>query len=287
MSQDNKIFLYKKPDFLCRKAEGREAEYLQMSEEEFIENSLHDIDREINQHGLSFRRATKEDIYDLMDFIAVRYRADLKDEVSPYDIYRFIEYGHGIVVENGENKIRGCLFEVGYQTPDMVSYSVRLGISRKLKGKGLGRQITNYSCLLAMKRGSLVKKGLIDFDNHVNLYIQLNKNGWMAENFYPDIQGLGSCFTACLPLSKEGMLTNKIDNQKLVNFVKKGKNGIDYKLVDINDIETVTNLYQENNFKVIALVKEGLISNEKQFFLMKAKDLEYKPIVIKTKYEII
>ena len=277
-----KVFLYNKPAEICKDVSGRDLDYLKMTEEEYIAAYKKDIEDEIRSHDLIFRLAGFDDIMPLMEFIASRYRIDLVDEVSPYDIYRFIEFGYGLVVENPERKIKGCLFEVGYQTPDLASYSVRLGIAKSLKGKNLGKLLTVYTCLLAMERGSLVKKGLIDFDNYANLYIQLNKNGWMADGFYPELKGLGSCFTVSLPLTSKGMLTNSIDNNKLLTYIETHEAGRDYLLLDIEDVKSMTDAYQSGNFKVVALIKGGTLKETHQFMLMHADVLHYAPINIRT-----
>ncbi len=252
-------FLYAKPREICRDLSPQELSLAALSKHEYISLYMRIIESEINSKGLKLRLATFDDIVPVSDFIKKRYRSDLADEVSAYDIFRFIEFGHGLIVGNDDRGILGCLFEIGYDTIESTSYSVRLGIDESLNGMNMGQLLTQYSSLIAMRRGSKVKRGIIDFDNSANLYIQLNHVGWIVESFYYQIPELGNCYNVCLPLTIEGMLFNKIDNNRLMEYLKGKKEDKDYILIKFNDLESVLTLYRETDYKIIAMLKAGIV----------------------------
>jgi hypothetical protein len=252
-------FLYGKPPEICRDLTNEELSLASLTKHEYISLFMRIIENDVNSKGLLLRLATFDDIIPVSEFIKKRYRIDLADEVSPYDIFRFIEFGHGLIVSNKDRVILGCLFEIGYDTIESTSYSVRLGIDESLNGMNIGQLLTQYSSLIAMRRGSKVKRGIIDFDNSANLYIQLNHVGWIVESFYYHIPELGDCYNVCLPLTIEGMLYNKIDHKRLIDYLKGKKDGVDYKCIKYNDIELVLETYRETDFKIVAMMKPGVV----------------------------
>lgn len=251
-------FLYAKPREICRDLNAQELNLASLSKHEYISLYMRIIENEINTRGLNLRLATFDDIVPVSEFIRKRYRSDLANEVSPYDIFRFIEFGHGLIVDNAEKGILGCLFEIGYDTIESTSYSVRLGIDESLNGMNMGQLLTQYSSLIAMRRGSKVKRGIIDFDNSANLYIQLNHVGWIVESFYYQIPELGNCYNVCLPLTIEGIMFNKIDQNRLIDYLKGKKLDDEFKCMKFDDLESVLTLYRETDFKIVAMLKPGI-----------------------------
>ncbi len=266
-------FLYRKPQEICRELSVEDNYHLSLTKHEFISYSMRVIENEMKSKGLSLRVASFDDIRPVERFIAKRYRSDLATEVSAYDLFRFIEFGHGLVIEDNEKTLLGCLFEVGLDTIERTSYSVRLGIDESLNGKNIGQLLTRYSALMAMRRGSKVKRGIIDFDNCANLYIQLNHVGWIVESFYYQIPELGDCYNVVLPLTIEGLTCNKIDTEKTIEFVKNSKEGTDYRKIKFDDLDYVLKTYQETDFKIVAMLKAGLIGETHYLIALPAKTI--------------
>ncbi|HRE57253.1 MAG TPA: hypothetical protein PLW09_05475 [Candidatus Kapabacteria bacterium] len=239
---------------------------------DFIASSLQIIEQTIVEKNLIFRRASIADIEQLFAFIKTRYPLDIAEEISTYDIYRFITFGHGLVVQTQQGNIVACLFEVGYDTIDRTSYTLRLAVDPVLSGLNIGQALIEYSCLLAMKRGSKVKRGLLDLENFPSAHILINKVGWIAEAFYPNLAPLGTCFTICLPLHKRGFLQNRVNISALPHYISHKKEDKDYVVAPAHSIEYIHQAYKEN-FRVIAYIKKGILNNHDNFFLVPASTL--------------
>lgn len=260
---------YAKPREVCYQTDEA---FLNKSLPDFIATSLQSIEQAIVGKNLIFRRATVADIEQLFAFIKTRYPLEIAEEISTYDIYRFITFGHGFVVQEPHGSVVACLFEVGYDTPDRTSYTLRLAVDPVLSGLNIGQALIEYSCLLAMKRGSKVKRGLLDLENFPSAHILINKVGWIAEAFYPDLAPLGTCFTICLPLDKRGFLQNRVNISALPLYMANKKEDKDYIIAPAHSIEYIDQAYKDN-FRVIAYIKKGVVNQHDNFFLVPASVL--------------
>jgi hypothetical protein len=276
MIGDNTFLLYKKPDAICADLSAQEFTEIDLPLERFVERYKTTVRTQIESNGLKLRLAKIEDILSIEKFIEGHYKKELIDEVSPYDIYRFIEFGYGVIIETPANDIVGCIFEVGYEAPERPSYSIRLGIHSSQHGKNLGKLLTLYSCLLAMGRGSKIKRGLIDFDNYVQIFIQLNKIGWLLDDFYPDLKGLGTCYKVCLPLDPKGLLTNRIDDKKVAEFIKTHVSGKDYIVGEFDDVGFVADMYSKTSFRTAAFIKSETPGGKNRFLALPKESIGLK-----------
>ncbi len=269
-----KTIYYQKPDYICQISE--KSQY-SSDKEKFIKDYKKDIADHFKNSELYLRLGTSKDVKYLDDFVRESYQIfgnKVVNDVSPYDIYRFAKFGNAIVLEDNKNDIAGCIFEIGYDTPDRSSYTIRLAINPKIKGKNLGFSLLEYSCLLAMERGSLVKRGLMETDNIASCNILVNKMGWICDGFETDLHcGINNGFTISLPLTPEGFTTNRIDNTKLLNFIKHNKAGKRFLLIDANDIDKLRKTYEKNDFWVVAVIRKGQIADSDQFFALAVEEL--------------
>jgi len=256
----NKTIYYQKPEYICQDVDQKAR-----------------IEDLFKGFGFKARNGTIRDTGNLDKFIRESYGIfpeEIVNDVSPYDIYRFSKFGNSIVLEDSDDKLIGCIFEIGYDTPDRTSYTIRLAIDPAIKGKNLGFLLTEYSCLLAMERGSLVKRGLMETDNITSCSILVNKMGWICDGFETDLKcGIDNGFTISLPLTPEGLMTNRIDNNKLLNYIKTGKAGLDYNLIETSSIDSLIKLYEKNDFWVVAVVRKGEITDTDQFFALPVEKL--------------
>ena len=269
-------YIFVKPESICKKLDEWEKSVLLLNNTDFIKAYKEKIHAEINSLGLSLRLAKLSDIDPVYDFIISRFSKEFIDDVSKYDIFRFVEYGHGLIIEDEKDTILGCLFEVGYEKIRKISYSIRLGIDKRLKGNGLGKLLTVYSCLMAMERGSEVKIGLIDFNNFISLHIHVNQVGWLIDKFYHDLYSLGLSFEFSLPLTPEALLRNRVDQDKLRTFLSEHIEGVDYLLIKCDDIETIKSVYKNCKFKIAAVISQEKTGDKPLFFALPVKMLYVK-----------
>lgn len=268
MTEIQPEYMFVKPHSICKKLSEWEKNLLLLNKSDFIKAYKERIEDEINSYGLSLRTAELSDIDPVYDFIVSRFKKEYLDDVSRYDLFRFIEYGHGLIVEDEKKEILGCLFEVGYEKAVKISYSIRLGIDEKLKGKGLGKLLTVYSCLLAMERGSELKIGLIDITNYVSLHIHVNQVGWLIHKFYHDLSSLGLSFEFSLPLTPEALLKNRVDQDKIREFIKTHAEGKDYLILQGDDTAKIKSVYEIGKFKIAAILKDETNGDKPSFFAL-------------------
>jgi len=265
---------YLKPAEFCADLTDIERDWISLEPSEFIQAYKDYIQRFFHEKGYLLRQAAYNDIIPAVNFSSKQYDPILAHEISAYDIYRFITFGHGLILEDNEAQIRGCIFEVGYDTKDRTSFSIRLGIDKDLSGHDFGRWITIYSCLLAMERGSLVKRGFIEHDNLSQIYIQLNKVGWIFDSYFFDVKGMVPTFTAVLPLTKEGLLRNRIDNNKIIDFITMHQEDTDYMLCDTDDKAKIQQIYEQTDFKICGCIKPGVLSNTFKYIAIPEKRMK-------------
>jgi len=267
---------FAKPLCICKELNDWEKSILLLNEKDFIDVYKEKIQSEIDSYNLKLRLVKLSDIDPLYDFIITHFSKEYREDVSKYDLFRFIKYGHGLLLENAQNKIMGCLLGIGYEKDIKISYSVRLGIDKRLKGKGLGRLLTVYSCLLAMESGAQIKIGLISYYNLTSLHIHVNQSGWLIDTFYHDLNSLGLSFEFSLPLTPEALLLNRIDLDKVQTYIAEYQEGLDYLLVKVDDIETIKTIYENRIFKIVAIIISKRKNDNPMFFAMPVEMLYEK-----------
>jgi len=276
MTEIQPEYIFNKPANICKRLNEWEKSLLLLNKSDFIKAYKEKIHEEISGYDLSLRTAKLSDIEPVYDFIIARFKKEYIDDVSKYDLFRFIEYGHGLIIENVQSEILGCLFEVGYEKIRKISYSIRLGIDERIKGKGLGKLLTIYSCLMAMERGSELKIGLIDINNFASLHIHVNQVGWLVDKFYHNLDSLGLSFEFSLPLTPEALLINRIDPGKVINYLEQHIEGVDYLLINPDDIETIKSVYKNCKFKIAAIIGLENKSDNPVFFALPIETLYAK-----------
>jgi hypothetical protein len=75
-----------------------------------------------------------------------------------------------------------------------------------------------------------------------------------------------------LPLSPETFCNTEIDLSKVVGFINETSPGKDYLLLQPTEIDKMEAVYKENEFKIIAFLKAGLIDKNDYFFAIKPID---------------
>lgn len=234
----------------------------------FINSQQQMIERYVSQQGLMLSEMDTQHVDAVIDFLYRRYPKEIASEISSFDLWRFIEYGHGILLWDEAGYVQGCIFEIGYRKKPDTSFTIRLAVAKELEGKNLGYHLMLYSCLQAMSEGSKVKRGLIQLGNHKSLYINLNKVGWICESFVPDVCGLGPFFEISLPLDPAGLFTNAVDYDLLRAYVASKRVDIDYRIIDACDLKTIARMYENSQFKIVAMLKEGTLTKRASFLAL-------------------
>ena len=266
--------IYQKPSSICKTLTSDEKYLMNLSDSDFIDVQKKGIEEDLEKIGYKIRLANYDDIEKLWSFTEARYVKLGGNELSAYDYYRFIKFGTALILHK-EEEIFGCVFEIAYDAPLRTSYPLRLVLDENIKGNNIGLWMVLYLSLIAKKRGSEINRSVISFDNHISLYVQVNKQGWILNGVNPNIKGLTNYFEACLPLSNTGIMQNKIDMQKLIGFIKKHEVGKDYKLIECDNLEAVQQSFKQK-YLITAFIREGIIDEHNYFFALPAEELEYK-----------
>jgi hypothetical protein len=176
------------------------------------------------------------------------------------------EYGHGAILkEPGSGKVVGTVFEMSMNTADKTSFTHRLAIDASYEGKNLGYHLMMYSCLLAMEKVSMIKRGIIQIGNLRSLHINLNKVGWVADGF-EHISTLGDFVRIAIPLNLRGLTSNVIDQEKLMQFIHTHQEGKDYRMVPAMDVEAIQSLFQlPERYKIVSMLKADTYRPEPMF----------------------
>ncbi len=274
MKKSNTIY-YQKPQSICQ---DKNIWNYHPDTATFISRYKKNIDDYFKKNGFHSRPGTIKDTGKLNNFIRKSYEVfgeAVVNDVSPYDIYRFAKFGNATILEDNQNLLVGCIFEIGYDTPDRTSYTIRLAIDQDIKGKNMGLLLLEYSCLLAMERGSMVKRGLMETYNLASCNILVNKIGWICDGFEKDLDcGIDNGFTVSLPLTPEGFTSNRIDNDKLLHFIKHHKAEKDFMLINTDDIDKINDIYEKNTFWVVAVIRKAQISEQDRFFALPVEVLQ-------------
>lgn len=269
----NKPFQYQKPREICQDI----SVYSQfLNSGNFVGSYKKFIEDKILSGNFTLRMAELNDIYCVQELIKQCYSAEGAKDSNSYDFYRFIKFGHGLIVEDEAKRMIGCLFEEAYDSPDRTSYTLRLAIDHNITCKELGTLLLEYSCLLAMERGSGVKRGLLLTDNFISTHILINKLGWICDGFYPELKWVPPSFTISLPLTIESFIYNRLDMKKLPEFINAHRTDTCVRLIEWNDLAGLEKVF-EDDFVVIAFIRGGIISDKNLYVAMPVETIKIEP----------
>jgi hypothetical protein len=255
--------MFRKPKEICYYAP--ELENILSSDEvrNYAKNTQNEIEEVIANIGLTLRRAELKDYHSIRALLSERFNAPTSSQISFYDSYRSIRHGYTVVLEDANGEIVGYDYSLGYDDDDKTSFGLNIAISPKWAGYKLQTLVSTYTSLIGMERGSRIRRGIVHPSNYTSLHNLLNNTGFLCEQFYPYLPGFESSrFILSFELTPTGIMNNRIDLDKAIQFVHSKKEGSDYRLVECDNENAIADLYKATSFRVVAFLKEGLVSEK-------------------------
>ncbi|MEO0898469.1 MAG: hypothetical protein AAFY71_18800 [Bacteroidota bacterium] len=268
--------LYQKPVDICKPVgSGIESVWKLRNPFDFSMAWRKKIERYLASYKLIVRKMTRLDTPAILEFIKKRYPEKHQHEICAFDLHRWGEYGHGLVLVDQEGVIHGHVFEVGY-LKNRTSYTIRLAVSQDLAGYGLGYQLILYSSLLAMEEGAVVKRGIIQCKNHKSLYINLNRVGWICDGYEAHDSEMEEFFHIALPLNPFSLIANEFDVERAKIYLERKREGLHYQLIPAIDLKAIRYTFEHTHFKIAGFFKPGELKKEAMLLALSQRELSYQ-----------
>jgi hypothetical protein len=249
---------YRKPLEICAVSLRWEAATASHEAARFVAFRKRQIDHELGRLGLRIRAAVLEDIPALWNLYLERLRPTPARRINGFELYRIIRFGGALVLETrqgGEIVGLELASEYGGGGERTVS-SAGVAVHPSLAGHNLGALLLTSSCLCGMQSGATTRRGIVHPRNYASLANAINHMGSLCDGFHREFLDWGEPrFTLCCPLTPGGLANNRIDPRKLAAFLAEGSPGVDYEIVNGDDLDGIDHLYRETPFRVAALLK--------------------------------
>jgi len=260
--------IYRKPEAICSYSERVERITSPEDVARFIASGKREIEQRVSGMGFHLRLATLDDVDSIQKLHLRCFPPETITLEDPYVLFRILRFGYAPMIEGPDGRVLGCNICEGHDDTDRTAYGVRITVDPSVSGHNLGAELVNYSCLIGMERGSGMRRGLLSPTNYGSASNFLNYVGYLGEIFNPDLPGFGPRFTVALPLTPAGIISNRIDFQKLKAFMKTHQPERDYICVGCEDLEGITRMYEMTPFRVVAFIKRGTLLGENTFFAL-------------------
>lgn len=242
----------------------------------FAKNAQNEIEQTISEIGLTLRRAELRDYSAIHKLLAERFNPPTTSQISFYDAYRSIRHGYSVVLEDSEGQIVGYDYSLGYDDDDKTSFGLNIAIAQSWSGYKLQTLVSTYTSLIGMERGARIRRGIVHPSNYTSLHNLLNNTGFLCEQFFPRLPGFESSrFILSFGLTPAGMMNNRVDIEKALKFIQEKKEGIDYRLVECDNEKAIADLYEKTSFRVVAFVKEGLVSDKNLLLAVPYEQMDF------------
>jgi len=266
---------YRKPTAICKVLP--ELEDLTTSEQVLVfaraEKKI--IEQQVLALGLHLRLASQEDIDAIRKFQLSRFPEGTLLE-DPYVLFRIVRFGYAPLIESSEGQIVACNLCQGHDDPERTLWGIRNAVDPSVSGANLAAVLANYSSLVAMERGSLVRRAFVSPTNYASAANVFNHVGFIAEAIDLSVPGhQGPRFDLVMPLSPAGIKNNRIDLEKTRAFIETHKAGNDYMTVAATNVEELVEMYARTPFRVVAFLRGGQISSEHAFFAVPEGHLSF------------
>jgi len=268
--------MFQKPKEICYYTSDLENIVTDVDIKSFAKNSKIEIEQKIAELGLKLRSANLKDHSKINKLLAERFDASTATQISFYDSYRTIRHGYTVVLEDSNQNIVGYDYSIGYDDEDKTSFGLNIAISPSWAGHKLQTLVSTYTSLIGMERGSRIRRGILHPSNFISLHNLLNNTGFLCEHFFAHLPGFESSrFILSFGLTPAEMINNRIDFDKLLTFIQTKKEGKDFYLVDCTNEEEIDYLYRNTKFRVVAFLREGLVSDKNQLFAVPLEQMNF------------
>jgi hypothetical protein len=273
--------MLRKPHQICRITPELENILTPEDIGEFVKKEKEEIEQTIRKIGLTLRPAELKDFSGIRQLLCKRFNPDTAAQISFYDAYRAIRHGYTMVLEDASGTIVGYDYSLGYDDEDNTSFGLNIAIHPDWAGFKLQTLVSIYTSLLGMERGSRVRRGIVHPNNVISLHNLLNNTGFLCEHFYGYLPGFESSrFILSFSLTPAGLMNNRVDLEKLVDYIGESTEGVDYMLVDCEDEKAIDDMYQATSFRVVAFLRAGLMTDKNLLFAVPHERMDFPPSAI-------
>jgi len=269
--------LYRKPTEICKVDTALEDISTQAEMDAFIQAGKKAFEDYIAQHGLMVRKATYEDLPIFFKYAKERFSGLLGNTpvYSAYWLDHLISAGHPMLLFDQDGNIKGYKLEASYLNEERTSNGGGIALDDDLAGLKLGMKFFDYISLIAMEKGAKVKRGIIAAYNYPSLHNVLNKSGSIFTEVIPHIEGHGQRFVYKISLTPAGMINNRLDKEGLQTYLKEKTEGDDYQLVACKDAKGILEMYQQSDYRIVAMLRAGELVEEQTFMAVKESALGF------------
>ncbi len=270
--------MLQKPKEICQYAPELENIISHDEVKHFAKNAKREIEQTISELGLTLRRAELRDYSEIYKLLSERFDRPTSSQISFYDSYRSIRHGYTVVLEDSDGAVVGYDYSLGYDDEDKTSFGLNIAISPEWSGYKLQTLVSTYTSLIGMERGSRIRRGIVHPTNYSSLHNLLNNTGFLCEQFFQYLPGFESSrFILSFGLTPAEMMNNRIDSEKLLEFIEVKEEGKDYTLVECDNEQDIADLYQNTSFRIVAFIKEGQLSEKNMLFAVPHERMEFPP----------
>ena len=266
-----KLFRLQKPRYLCKLDERAVGHCNSLNLDQMVNQEKQKISEYLKQFGVCLRIADHDDLYHIYTMINERFSAFAIRQMSYYYLYQVIDFGYNLILEDDKKTIMGYTLNSNFTNEEKTNFGVIVTVDPALRNNHISSNMIRYVMLDAMSKGLRVRRATTRPENFASAAALLNHVGYIMEDFYvhfyPDgDQKTTALFKSYLYLDCEGILNNKIDMKKTLDFIHSHKIGADYKIIACDSYQELEQVYRETNFKIVAFLKQGLYS-EKNCYL--------------------
>lgn len=203
---------------------------------------------------LTVHYATVDNISEIDAFFSSIYSPEIASEVSPYETFRAIKYGLIVILRDSLFSVIACQYLIPYNSDVRVSYAMRMAVRKDWEGKGIAINLYRLCTSEAMKYKCGRQDSLVDRKNIVMHNLLLNRVGAVYTDYITvKDSGIHDHFVSTVGLDHM-QLYRDVDKKSFSNYIQH-TSYLDYRIVDIDDIETINNLLNVNEYSIVAFVK--------------------------------
>lgn len=236
-----------------------------------------ELEKQAFEKGFRLRVAVLADAKGIKALLHARFRPGVAILVSDYDLFRYISFGYVIVIEDVKSlEVVGFEISGGYDDLEKTSFGIIYATANRIGGQGLGSILEIYNAAIGAERHSRIRRGIVHPSNDVSSYTLLNKVGFMCEYFDKEFFGEGEPrFMLAYSVSAGGLFNNGTDMEKLIEFIKSHKKGVDYELVSSSDLDGIDYLYKRTPYRICAFLPKEALDRNGYFFAMHRDELHF------------